>query len=151
MCRSESCMEGNRKMLKRNTHLLKYAGICLVAGTATLAVAQSSGSALLNSLEKGLWELRAVGGGTSRAAQSQVCLGNASKLVQIQHGSAECSQRILRTEADRVTVSYSCPGLGQGITTIRKESNRLIHIDSQGVRNGSPFNFSVEGRLNGRC
>ena len=144
-------MEGNRKMLKRNTHLLKYAGICLVAGTATLAVAQSSGSALLNSLEKGLWELRAVGGGTRRAAQSRLCLGSASKLVQIQHGSAECSQRILRTEADRVTVSYSCPGLGQGITTIRKESNRLIHIDSQGVRNGSPFNFSVEGRLNGRC
>ena len=138
-------------MLKRNTHLLKYAGICLVAGTATLAVAQSSGSALLNSLEKGLWELRAVGGGTSRAAQSRLCLGSASKLVQIQHGSAECSQRILRTEADRVTVSYSCPGLGQGITTIRKESSRLIHIDSQGVRNGSPFNFTVEGRLNGRC
>jgi hypothetical protein len=138
-------------MLKQNTRWLRYVGNCLVAGTATLAAAQSSGSALLNSLEKGLWELRAVGGGSSRAAQSQVCLGNASKLVQIQHGSAECSQRILRTEADRVTASYSCPGLGQGITTIRKESNRLIHIDSQGVRNGSPFNFTVEGRVSGRC
>ncbi|MEE9433804.1 MAG: hypothetical protein V3V15_06165 [Sphingorhabdus sp.] len=121
-----------------------------LAGAGTAVYAQSPGN-LLDSLQKGLWELRAIGGGPSRAAQSRICIGDAAKLVQIQHGSAKCKQRILSQKADRVTLSYSCPGLGQGVTTIRKESNRLIHIESQGIRNGSPFNFVVEGRRSASC
>jgi len=138
-------------MKKTKAKWVKYSGLAILAGTASIAFAQPAGNSLLNSLDKGMWELRAVGGGTSRAAQSRICLGNPSKLVQIQHGSANCSQKILSVKPDRITVHYSCPGLGQGLTNIRKESNQVIHIDSQGVRNGSPFNFAVEGRMSGSC
>ncbi len=138
-------------MKKSNAKWLKYTALAFAAGTGSFAFAQPAGNALLNSLNKGMWELRSVGGGPSRAAQSRICLGSPTKLVQIQHGNAKCTQKILSVKSDRITVHYSCPGLGQGLTNIRKESRRVIHIDSQGVRNGSPFNFSVEGRLKGRC
>ncbi len=134
--------------IKKGKKLLT-AALLLAAGSGAAAWAQADG--FLSSLNRGLWELRAVGGGPSRAAQSRICLGDPAKLVQIQHGNADCTQRVLTRRADRVTYSYSCPGLGQGVTTIRRESGRLIHVQSQGIRNGSPFNFSVEGRQNGSC
>jgi hypothetical protein len=37
------------------------------------------------------------------------------------------------------------------LTTIRKESSRIIHIQSQGIRNNAPFSFSAEGRKIGPC
>jgi hypothetical protein len=40
---------------------------------------------------------------------------------------------------------------GQGLTTIRRETDALIQIQSQGINNGAPFSFSVEGRHGGAC
>jgi hypothetical protein len=57
----------------------------------------------------------------------------------------------VRSTANSVTVSYSCKAQGLGLTTIRKESNRIIHIQSQGIRNNAPFSFAVEGRKTGPC
>lgn len=138
------------KILKFQKRAIFFIGAaCVIA--APVAYAQSMNSDVLNGLGKGQWQLRAVGSGPSRVAQNKICIGDPMKLVQIQHGSANCSQRILNERGNKVTVSYSCRGQGQGITTIRRESNRLIQINSQGIRNGSPFNFSVEGRLGGSC
>jgi hypothetical protein len=111
--------------------------------------AQSDGTPLLQSLERGLWQLRATGGGT--AATSQLCLGDPRLIVQIQHGTTNCSHQLVNAGANSVTISYSCKGAGQGLTTIRKESGRLIQIKSQGIRNGSPFSFAAEGRRSGTC
>ncbi len=108
-------------------------------------------SPILNSLDRGLWELRSVGSGPSRAAKSRVCVGAKMRLVQIQHGNAQCRHRVLSEKNNRVTVSYICPGQGQGVTTIRKETDSLVQINSQGIRSGAPFNFTVEGRRVGGC
>jgi hypothetical protein len=72
-------------------------------------------------------------------------------LAQIQHGVANCPHLIVDSNANSITISYSCKGAGQGLTTIRKESGRLVQIKSQGIRNNSPFSFSVEGRRSGAC
>lgn len=125
--------------------------LCLSTGGGAVAYAQGGDLSLLDSLERGQWQLRAVGGGASGAATSQICLGDPVRLTQIQHGNASCSYYVVRSQPNSVTVSYSCNGQGQGLTTIRKESNRLIHIQSQGIRNNSPFSFSVEGRKIGAC
>jgi hypothetical protein len=101
---------------------------------------------VLQTLERGLWQLRAVGGGASGAAASQLCLGDPRMLAQIQHGAANCEHYVVESSANSVTISYSCKGAGQGLTTIRKESGRLVQIKSQGIRNNSPFSFSG-GRL----
>jgi hypothetical protein len=123
--------------------------LCTGAGGAVWA--QGEDLSLLTSLESGLWQLRAVGGGPSSVAASQLCLGDPVRLTQVQHGDVPCTRYIVRATPTTLTVSYSCKGQGQGLTTIRKESNRLIHIQSQGIKNNSPFSFSVEGRRAGAC
>ncbi len=116
-----------------------------------MAVAQSGTLDLLQSIERGMWQLRAVGGGASSVAANQLCVADPKQLVQIQHGTTPCSQYVVRATPNTVTISYSCKGAGQGLTTIRRESGKLIHIQSQGIRNSAPFSFSVEGRKAGVC
>jgi hypothetical protein len=123
--------------------------LSLGVGSAAQGGAQGDGGALLQSLERGLWQFRATGGST--AAASQLCLGDPRLLVQMQHGAANCTHQLVDAGANAVTISYSCKGAGQGLTTIRKESGRLVQIQSQGIYNSSPFSFTVEGRRSGAC
>jgi hypothetical protein len=138
-------------MKKTISHLVLAGTLSLGAGSAVQGGAQGDGPELLQSLERGLWQLRAVGSGASGAAANQLCLGDPRLLVQIQHGGTLCSQQLVEAGPSSVTVSYSCKGAGQGLTTIRKESGRLVQIKSQGIRNSSPFSFTVEGRRSGAC
>lgn len=130
---------------------LAAALLSLGAGSASQGAVAQDGSALLQSLERGLWQLRAIGGGSSAVAASELCVADPRMLVQIQHGAANCAHMVVESSANEVTVSYSCKGAGQGLTTIRKESGRLVQIQSQGIRNNSPFSFSVEGRRARGC
>ena len=137
-----------------NFDKIKWAIAAIVAGGSTAAAVSAQGEMpeLLTSLERGLWQLRAVGGGPSTAPVSQLCVTDPRMLTQIEHlGSPQCSYFVVRSNPTSVTISYSCKGAGQGLTTIRKESPRLIQIQSQGIRNGAPFSFSVEGRRSAAC
>jgi hypothetical protein len=116
---------------------------------AAAGVAKSDGDmALLDSLDRGMWQLRPTGGSVPTA---KICLGKSESLLQIQHSGVACDQYVVRSSANSLTVSYSCPGHGQGMTVIRKETNRIIHIQSQGIENNAPFSFSAEGRRTGPC
>jgi hypothetical protein len=122
-------------------------------GTAAMGIAaQSETPEMLQSLERGLWQFRAVGGGASPAGISQICVNDPRLLAQLKHNAnSQCSHFVVRSSPSSVTISYSCKGAGQGLTTIRKESPRLIQIQSQGIQNGSPFSFSLEGRRSAAC
>ena len=138
-------------MITRNFKLVAAGLLSLGAGLAAQSVAASDGTELLQTLERGLWQLRAVGSGSAGAAPSQLCIGDPRMLAQIQHGTTSCTHQIVEATATTVTISYNCKGAGQGLTTIRKESGRLVQIKSQGIRNNAPFSFSVEGRRSGGC
>jgi hypothetical protein len=125
--------------------------LAMSAGSGAVAYVQGGDLSLLDSIERGMWQFRAVGGGPSGAPVAQLCVGDPYRLTQLQHGNAACERYVVRSSPTAVTVSYSCKGQGQGLTTIRKESGKLIHIQSQGIRNNSPFSFSVEGRKTGAC
>jgi hypothetical protein len=138
-------------MKTKISHLVLAGMLALGAGSSAQGGAQGDSVELLQSLERGLWQLRALGSGSSGAAASQLCLGDPRLLVQIQHGATNCTHQVVEAGPNMVTISYSCRGAGQGLTTIRKESGRLVQIKSQGIRNNSPFSFSVEGRRSGAC
>jgi hypothetical protein len=138
-------------MNKHIKHLVLAGLLSLGAGSAAERVSADDGTGFLQSLERGMWQLRAVGSGASGAAASQLCLGDPRMLAQIQHGTTKCTHLLVDSSANSVTISYSCSGAGQGLTTIRKESGRLVQIKSQGIRNNSPFSFSVEGRRSAAC
>lgn len=131
----------------------------LFGSIALAAIAMAGGAAhavldngdLLETLERGLWRLRHAPGTASALPVSQYCLGDATILAQLRHSNATCSQNVLRSTANSLTISYSCGGKGQGITVIRKETDRLIQIQSQGIWNSSPFSFTAEARRISAC
>ena len=125
--------------------------ICVAAGSGAMAFTQAKDTAFLESIQRGMWQLRALNGGSSNIPASQICLGSPDYLVQMQHGSAGCEQYLVRSTPNSVTISYSCKGKGQGLTTVRKESARLLQIQSQGIRNNAPFSFVAEARFAGSC
>lgn len=133
--------------IKSSSYCLGACGILSLA-SAAVAFAPGPGLSLLDSLERGNWQLRATSGVTP---VSKICLGDPQRLTRLQHAAAACEQYVVRSTANSVTVSYSCKAQGLGLTTIRKESNRIIHIQSQGIRNNAPFSFAVEGRKTGPC
>ena len=118
-----------------------------IAATA-FAVGPHNRLVLLDTLERGNWQLRATSSGEP---VGKICLGKSAALIQIRHSGIACEQYVVRSNANSVTVSYTCEGQGQGLTTIRKESNQIIHIQSQGIRDNAPFSISAEGRRTGPC
>ena len=131
-----------------NRILICLAGPLLLTAATAAAVTPNGGVALLDSLERGMWQLRPIG---SEETATKICLGKPETLLQLRHSGLACEQYVVRSTADTVTVSYTCKGEGQGLTTIRKESNRIVHIQSQGIRDNAPFSISLEARKMGPC
>ena len=132
----------------RLQYCLMTALLLSIAGAA-VAVAPNNGLALLDTLERGNWLLRPTG--TSDEPLTNICVGKPAALIHIRPSGGGCEQYVVRSTADSVTVSYTCKGQGQGLTTVRKESSRIVHIQSQGIRDNAPFSMSVEGRRTGPC
>ncbi|HMN54434.1 MAG TPA: hypothetical protein PKC32_09620 [Sphingopyxis sp.] len=115
---------------------------------ATAVPAQAPSLAMLDRLEKGSWQLRERGKDT---VLQTMCLGDARRMIQIEHPRANCSRYIIEDTPNSVTVHYTCPGAGHGRTTIRSETNRLVQIDTQGIAQGRPFSQAIEARRTGGC
>lgn len=117
---------------------------------ASVAPAMGAGPslAMLDGLEGGRWELRPRDGG---AAPQRICLTNGRGLIQLRHPGADCVQFVLEDTATQVVVQYTCKGRGYGRTQIKRESSRLVQIESQGIAGGLPFEFEAEARRIGDC
>lgn len=115
-------------------------------GFAAPAVAQAS-LAMLDSLQKGAWELRYREGGENR----RICVRSGREMIQLRHRGGGCNRFLVEDGSSQVTVQYTCRGNGYGRTNIRKETAALIQIDSQGIADGRPFQFSAEARRVGTC
>ncbi len=104
--------------------------------------------AALQVIQPGQWALRS----RSDPAQSRaLCLGDPALLLQLRHGTAACTRFVVTNDPRGATVQYRCPGAGNGRTTIKVETPRLIQIDSQGIANNEPFMVEFEGRRVGEC
>jgi hypothetical protein len=101
----------------------------------------------LKTIEQGQWQLKEADGGGTR----NVCLGNPATLLQIRHGSAQCSHFVVENSKQVATIHYTCPGHGYGRTTVSVETPRLVRVDTQGVADGAPFADVMEGRRTGAC
>jgi hypothetical protein len=111
------------------------------------ATAQVSSLAMLDRLERGEWQIRMRDGGEQR----RICLRSGHELIQLRHRQPGCSRYVVEDNAGAVTVQYSCPGNGYGRTSVRRESATLVQIESQGIADGRPFQFTAEARRIGAC
>ena len=120
----------------------------MVAGLAVPAVGQRPALAMLDQLDAGRWELRLHDGS---GEVERLCVPNGRRLIQLRHPSSACDRLIVTDAASEVTIQYTCRGRGYGRTHIRRETARLVQIDSQGIADGLPFAFAAEGRRVGEC
>jgi hypothetical protein len=120
----------------------------IAAGFAAPAAGQRQPLAMLDQIEGGRWELRPRGSG---AEVEQLCVRDGRRLIQLRHKAASCERLIVSDAASEVTVQYTCRGHGYGRTRIRRETGRLVQIESQGIADGLPFAFSAEARRVGEC
>lgn len=128
--------------------ILRMSLIALGCAAASAVPAQAPTLAMLDRLEKGSWQLRERG---KEEVLQTICVGDARRMIQIQHPRSTCSRYIIEDTPNSVTVHYTCPGAGHGRTSIRSETNRLVQIDTQGIAEGKPFSQAIEARRTGGC
>jgi hypothetical protein len=140
-------------MIERNSSkwsTLVIGGGLAAAATMCLAVpgmAQGNGLAMLGTLTKGEWTIKQRGG----AADRRICVRSGAELIQLMHRESGCNQFVVEDSAGRVTVQYTCPGNGYGRTSIRRETDTLVQLESQGIAGGAPFQLLAEARRTGSC
>lgn len=120
----------------------------LAALTSGAVLAQVQPLSMLNRLQSGSWELRERG---NAGTPMRLCLRDARRLIQLRHPGQNCSRIIVEDGPEQVTVQYTCAGRGYGRTQIRRESDSLLQIESQGIAEGLPFAFASEARRVGSC
>lgn len=117
-------------------------------GVGAVLAAQGPALAMLAKLERGQWTITMRDGSPSR----NVCIGDPVKLIQLSHvRNARCNRIVVEDTPGEVTVQYTCRGNGYGHTSIRRETDALVQIESQGIADGRPFQFRAEARRTGAC
>ncbi|MDZ4308372.1 hypothetical protein [Allopontixanthobacter sp.] len=109
--------------------------------------AQAPSLTMLGELLPGEWELRFRDGTPTRS----ICLRTGRELIQLRHPGSDCGQYVVDDTATRSTVQYTCPGMGYGLTSIRKETASLVQIKSAGLAGSRAFDFAAEARRVGNC
>jgi hypothetical protein len=124
------------------------AGFVLLCGLAAAAPAQAPHLAVLTNIQHGAWSLRQP---NPADAPRDICVSDPAVLLQLNHGGAQCSHLVITDTANSATVDYSCPGAGHGRTTLSMETSDIMHLHTQGMINGQPFDLNYEGHLTGAC
>ena len=120
----------------------------LLAAFAAPVAGERPALAMLAQLEAGRWELRLR---DTAGSVERICLPDDRRLIQLRHPGDSCERLVVADGASEVTVQYTCRGRGYGRTHIRRETNRLVQIDTQGIADGRPFAFAAEARKVGDC
>jgi hypothetical protein len=130
----------------RMTGKLGPLGLAALLAAIPLAVSAAE-LGMLDSLTKGAWSLRIRDDGS----EQRICVRDGRELIQLRHRQAGCSRFVVQDSADEVVVQYTCRGNGYGRTSIRREGNGLVQLQSQGIIDGAPFAISGEARHSGGC
>ena len=141
-------------MTKLLTNVLKIRFLSVAVALAVGAIAappiraQIPTLRMLDRIDAGMWEVR-----VRDAAHTvrRMCLDTGRPLIQIKHPNTLCRSFVVQDESRFVTVHYTCPGAGYGRTQIRLENPQLVQVDSQGIAEGFPFDFTAEARRVGGC
>jgi len=124
-----------------------FAALVLL-GIGAEAPAQAPAPTALAPLETGLWEFKEIG----RPSQpTRLCVTDVRQLLQPLQPTPVCKQFTAENADDHAAVSYDCAARGQGRTSLRVETARLVQIDSQGISAGRPFAVRYEARRLGAC
>jgi hypothetical protein len=129
----------------RRIHRLAFAGLLLFSAAAS---GQGPRLAVLDAILPGAWQLHEIGAPPGGRA---ICVRDPGLLLQVQHGSVQCARFVLEDGARSATIHYTCPGQGNGRTSISVENGGLLRLKTQGIAGGAPFDYDYEVRRVGAC
>lgn len=130
--------------------VLRFVGVCVlgICAAGSPALGQRTTLAMLDQIDSGRWELRLR---DSANNTQRLCVSSGRRFIQLRHPESNCDRLVVEDSPYEVTVQYTCRGKGYGRTNIRRETNRLVQIETQGIADGLPFEFSAEARRVGDC
>lgn len=118
-----------------------------VAGACLLPVlAAASSPSALSTAEPGQWEISRSG-----AAPVKLCVGKIEALAQFEHRSRNCARDVIRNGASSATISYTCPNGAFGESVLSLLTPRSLRVQTQGISDGAPFNYTFQARRLGNC
>ncbi len=120
----------------------------LATASANAGTVEQPVPTALATLQPGQWQLRSLDG---TAPVKTLCLGDPRVLLQLRHSNLPCNKFVITNNATLAVVNYSCAGVGNGRTSVRVETPRVIQIESQGIADKAPFDWAYEGRRVGEC
>jgi len=132
--------------MRKSAWILTSSSAFVALGSALWAQAPQLG--MIDRLARGNWSLSYR---DDEPELEKVCLAVGKELIQLRHARLKCHSTVVDDTANETTVQYTCPGNGYGRTHIRRESDHLAQVDTQGIENGLPFAFSAEARWVGAC
>gem|GEM_PF-2125553 len=103
---------------------------------------------VLAGLEPGLWEFKDV---DHPGKPERRCIPSLRELFQPAQPGLACRHFLAENRPGHAAVAYDCAARGQGRTTLRVETRRLLRIESHGVAEGRPFAVRLEARRVGAC
>ena len=118
-------------------------GFILLA-TGPAATQERRSASPLSQLQPGLWSLRDID--DPRAPLRSLCVADFHALFQLEHRGSPCSGLVVGKDARSVTVHYTCPADGYGLTSIKVESPTLAKVETQGIKDHRPFAYRAEAR-----
>lgn len=141
--------------MKRGGAGMGIRGVILLGASITVGWALTAAAAgepmarrsLLATLRDGQWDLRQRGS----SAGDRICVKGGMALIQLRHQGRACDRLTLEDSPSSILIQYTCKGSGFGRTRIRRETAQLVQIETQGVAEGFPFDYAVEGRWVGDC
>ena len=103
---------------------------------------------LLPGVEPGQWEVsRSATGNNARSG----CVRDIALLATYAHAGDRCERTLVSSGPREVVLALDCGGGDFGRSTITVTTPRSLKIETQGVRGGEPYDFSIYARRAGDC
>ena len=115
------------------------AGAAVIAAPRPAALAQAA---------PGLWEVAGYPGAKEPARE---CVADLVQLAQYEHRRQRCTSSLVNDRPPSTTIEYSCQGGGFGRTTLTVITPRSLRIETQGISDNLPFNYTLQARRVGDC
>lgn len=126
------------------------AGIVAIGlGMAVLALGGAKQPAALAEVKAGMWELSGLPGASTPA---RVCIADVEQLTRYEHRQQRCTSKTISDNGRSTVIEYSCgSAAGFGRTKIDMVTPRNLKINTQGISDSLPFNYTLSARRVGDC
>ena len=115
------------------------------AGALLLAGLAAASPPIVAGVSAGLWEVSGHG------APVRVCVADPLELAAYEHRNTSCTRKVIRSDGQTAVISYSCSGGGFGQSEVSIITPRSLHIATQGISGGEPYQYLLDAHRIGDC